>query len=154
MKENKIALWLIVLVIIIIAIALGLYSYAFGTKSQLIDASVHSETKSFVVIGKRLSSVDVMIIPTGTNITEKDHQKLTSMILTKGDENDQEWTAHLPTQQFLAAGIYVKAYDSNKKEIGRKTLPYTGATEIYNMFSPFWATTPAVASSTKPVVPR
>lgn len=147
MRENKIAFGLIILVIIIVAIAIGLYAYALGNKPQLLDVTINSETQSFVVKGKKLSSVDIWIVPTGTSITEKDHQKLTTMNLTNKGEADQIWTAHVPTQQFLATSIYIKGYDENNKEVATKTLPYTGATEIYNAFSAFWA--PTKATSTK-----
>lgn len=147
MKENKIAFGLIILVIIVIAIAVGLYAYSVKTKPQLLDVSINTESQSFVVTGKRLSEVDIWMVPTGTNITEADHQKLTSMNLTTTDDNNQIWTAHVPVQQFLATSVYIRAYDKQGTVVGTKALPYSGATEIYNVFNQFWAPVPPKTSN-------
>ncbi|MDQ3076482.1 MAG: hypothetical protein M3Q63_00285 [bacterium] len=149
MRENKIAFGFVIGVILVIVAALSLYTYALHTTPQLLDTTINTNTQSFEALGRKLTKVEVWIIPTGSSITESDYQKLTSMELKSGTDKNQIWTAHVPVQPFLATSIFIRAYDSRGKEVGKKTYPYNGATEIYNAFNQFWTAGLEKATTTR-----
>ncbi len=149
MRENKIAFGFVIGVILVIVAALSLYTYALHSTPQLMDASINTGIQAFEVVGRKLAKVEVWIIPTGTSIKESDYQKLTTMELISGTDKNQTWSAHVPVQPFLATSIFVRAYDARGKEVGKKTYPYNGATEIYNAFSQFWTDSLEKATTTR-----
>ncbi len=148
MKENRIAIGIVIGLFVIVGIAFGLYRHALQNEAALLTFTIDKENKQFVVTGTNLVGVDVLIMPTGTNVAASAESKLTTMNLEGKTKGTQKWVAHVPTQQFLATSIFVRAYDDHENTVGTKSLPYTGATEIYNALKEFWPA-PVATSTTK-----
>ena len=88
---------------------------------------------NIVVTAANLKRVELWEVPTGTNVTENDYQKVDTMNLAKTDPDGvQTWTLLIPSAPILATQIFAKGFDSDGNEVGRVVLPATGASELYD----------------------
>jgi hypothetical protein len=137
LKEHRIIITIVAIILILVVGIFAFAEYSSRMKGEMTSFTV-SLQDGFVVKGKQLSNVEVWIVPTGTNIQLEDHQLLMTLNLENHDNDHQIWTGKIPLQPVLAAQIYVQGFDNNDRLVGQLSLPYNGATEIYNAL---WATT-------------
>ena len=94
--------------------------------------SVKVARPNITVEGSYLSKVEIWDFPTGTEITKP--ALAGSAKLSNARGKDEVWVFPIECNSPLVPSteVFVKAYDSDGKVIGKKSLPYRGATEIAN----------------------
>jgi hypothetical protein len=115
------------LIILVISAAVAQSSH-----SQL--RSVKVKRPNIVVRGRYLSKVEVWAVPTGTGITENEYTLLGEARRTSAAGSNEAWVFPLDCKgetRLLATEIFVGGFDSHGKGVGSKSLPYKGATEVY-----------------------
>lgn len=105
----------------------GLFS-----KSDAQIESIGVINDEFVIQGKDLSTVELWVIPSGTEITESQNIKLGNAELQNRSEIGEVWVYPIPKEPLLITGIYAKGFNNRSREIGRVDFPVIGTTDIYN----------------------
>lgn len=101
------------------------------SKSEAQIESIGIENDEFVIKGSELSTVELWVVPTGTNVTDGQNIKLGNAERT--DTGIEElWVFPIPKEPLLITGIYAKGFNSRNREVGRVDFPVVGATDIYN----------------------
>ena len=125
--------------LLIIGVAYSLYSLKWHDWSiELEDvgpesiSSIRVEKPYFLIEGNELSKVEVWAVPTGTNITEKDHVFLGQAEVVETEAGTGMWRMKVPIDPLLVTEIYAKGFRSSEGLVGKTTLPHIGATDIYN----------------------
>lgn len=132
----------LIIVVFVLALSVSFYSHnkltidtffsnVFADTNERID-SVSAFEGYFFVEGNDLSTVELWIIPTGTNIDEEDNMKLGNATVSSESGELEIWVFPIPKDPLLVAEIYAKGLDEKGKEVGRVFLPISGATNIYN----------------------
>jgi len=93
--------------------------------------SIAVKRPNIIVRGAYLSKVEVWAVPTGTEITEDEYELLGDATRSNSAGPNEVWTFSVPCNEFLATEVFVTAFDSHGKAIGTKSLPYQGATELF-----------------------
>lgn len=101
---------------------------------------------NFIADGSGLGKVEVWAVPSGSGISEKDYQLLGNAALQAGSDSlTQIWLLPVPKDPVLATEIFAKGFDMKGEFVGQMSLPYLGATQIFNAV---WAgAVPAATSS-------
>ncbi len=98
--------------------------------AELIDFKV--ERPYFIATAKGLTSLEIIGMPTGTGIGEADQVSIGKAMLERTESDGTErWVLPIPSQPLLVSEITAKGIRNNAP-VGTKSLPYVGATEIYN----------------------
>lgn len=106
-----------------------------GSDEESSAAGIASFTIAWpdlVVQGQSLARVEIWAVPTGTGITEKDYQLLGQASKKSETAGQQVWTFPIPSKPILATEIFAKGFDAQGREVGRASLPFTGATSLNN----------------------
>jgi hypothetical protein len=93
---------------------------------QLYDFKIAKP--DFVVDGANLSKVEIWSWPTGTGITEPALIGTATRITDSG--RHERWILRIP-RDLLSVEIFATASDERGKVIGKKSLPYKGASALY-----------------------
>jgi hypothetical protein len=151
---------LVGLLLIGLLLGLGVYAYnnvvisgATPDQSQSPDTAAAAtintfsvQKPDFVVNGSELSKVEIWAVPTGSGVTESNYELLGSATLqSDSDPTAQVWTLPIPAAPVLATAIFAKGFDANGAAAANLSLPYNGATEIYDAV---WGI-PSTATSSK-----
>jgi len=127
--------------VILVGILAGLY---FDQKTKEIDNVIKSidatpalvsfeiAKPDFVVKGSNLSKVEIWAVPTGTGITEADYSLIGTAQRTNEAGDSEVWTLPIPVQQILATNIFARGFDGSGNQVGQISLPYNGASDIYD----------------------
>jgi hypothetical protein len=101
---------------------------------------------NLIVDGSALSKVEIWAVPVSvTEISESDYKLLGNATLPAGsDPLTQIWTLPIPAEPVAATEIFAKGFDMKGEFVGQMSLPYLGATQIFNAI---WAGAPAAATS-------
>ncbi|MEK7135971.1 MAG: hypothetical protein AAB821_00045 [Patescibacteria group bacterium] len=100
-------------------------------KPELIDFTYDGASRQFLVIGKNLTSVDVVGVPTSADTNEDEYEKMGEMVID--NESDiQNWILPVPKYPMAITEILAIARNENEEAVGRMSLAIKGATEIYN----------------------
>jgi hypothetical protein len=83
---------------------------------------------NLIVNGANLSKVEIWCWPTGTGITEPTLIGTATRATNRGKH--ERWVLRIP-QDLLATEIFATAFDETGKVIGKKSLPYKGASALY-----------------------
>jgi len=83
---------------------------------------------NFVVDGAHLSRVEVWSWPTGTGITKPELVGRAIRITAPGEH--EKWVLRIPPD-LLSTEILATAFDSAGNEMEKKSLPYKGASVLY-----------------------
>jgi hypothetical protein len=81
----------------------------------------------FVIHGTNLSSVEIWISPTGTGLQPS---RIGFAHLTTRAGRHETWKLAIP-QDLLATEIFAIAYDKAHVELGRHSLPFKGASALF-----------------------
>ncbi len=114
-------------------LGLGLQSIAAppGKGSQLRQIQI--QQRNIVVRGAYLTKVEVWSVPTGTGITPNEHVLLGNATRTNAAGSKELWVFPIPPcDTFLATEVFAKGFDSEGTLIGKKSLPYTGASAVHD----------------------
>jgi len=95
-----------------------------------IIRSVTVERPNLLVRGSNLSKVELWAVPSGTGISPDGYRLGTAKRHNSVGENEI-WTFPIPSEPLLVTNIFAKAFDRHGRLIGRKDLPLTGVTDIY-----------------------
>ena len=118
---------------LLLSLTLSLSSAQTAGKPRLYWVEV--TRKKIVIHGGNLSKVEVWAVPSGTGMTPDMSVVVGSA--TRSNAGPKEvWLFSLEPCPLDAKGInatqvFVKAYDSHGKVVDTKSLPYQGATEVY-----------------------
>jgi hypothetical protein len=91
--------------------------------------SVQVKRPNIVIRGAYLSKVEVWAFPTGTEITESELLGNANRANPAG--HNEMWVFPIPCEEFLATEVYVAAFSEKGDVVGHKSLPYKGASELY-----------------------
>lgn len=137
--QNKTLGIVAAVIIVILAIVLGVWAYKSGSnQSSASLTAFRLEKPNFVAEGTNLSKVEVWAVPTGTNVTEDQYQKLGEATLTNtGSTSTQRWVFQIPREAVLATDIIAKGFNMKGASVGTLSLSIdgsttTGATSLYN----------------------
>ena len=87
-----------------------------------------------VVHAAYLNRVEVWAVPTGTGITPKEYVLLGRATRSNGMGPKETWLFRIPScatdTRLLATEIFVQAFDSFGVNIGKKSLPFGGASAV------------------------
>ncbi len=100
------------------------------TVGQLVSFEV--SRPNLVAVGRNLSKVEIWAVPTGTGITPQDYSLLGEASSSTSASGQQNWIFPIPQNPILATEIFARGFDLQGNKVGDKSLPLTGATEIYN----------------------
>ncbi|MDQ5957952.1 MAG: hypothetical protein QG665_293 [Patescibacteria group bacterium] len=101
------------------------------TKPVLLTFNFDPIGRKFVAEGQDLSVIEIKAIPTGTEVSAKDHQNLGEMTIAE-EKDKQLWVAEVPKSPLAVSEIYAVAFDEQNNQVGKLSLPFTGATDIYD----------------------
>jgi hypothetical protein len=94
--------------------------------------SIEVKRPKIVVRGSHLSSVEFWSIPTGTGITPHQYMRLGNATLGSSAGWNELWLFAIPSEPISATEIFARGLDARKRVVGQKSLPYTGASPIYD----------------------
>ena len=103
-------------------------SAARAEKSASSVIAFKVERPLFVVYGRNLASVEIWDAPTGTGV---EPGRLGAAKRTTPPGNHEKWVLEIPPDM-LAVEIFAIGYNTAHVEVGKKFLPFKGATEIHN----------------------
>jgi hypothetical protein len=112
-----------------------LFAYENGTDraNEAKDAGKLHDFKiakpDFLVDGANLSKVEVWFWPTGTGITKPALVGTANRATGPGEH--EKWVLRIPAD-LLAVEIFATAFDKTGNVIGKKSLPYKGASALYD----------------------
>lgn len=109
---------------------------------------------NFIVDGSELSRVEIWAVPVSSKeISESDYQLIGNAMLQSGAEDPliQIWTLPIPKESIAATEIFAKGFDMKGEFVGQMSLPYLGATQIFNAI---WSGPAPVATSSAPDTQR
>lgn len=117
----------------LLSLLISLSSAQTAGKPKLYRVEVTKQ--KIVIYGGNLSKVEVWAVPSGTGITP-DMSVVVGSATRSNAGPKQVWLFSLEPCPLDAKGInatevFVKAYDSHAKVVATKSLPYQGATEVY-----------------------
>jgi hypothetical protein len=127
------------LLIVFLAFVLGLQSFSQPSHQHTIIRSTGVKRPNIVVRGANLSKVEVWAIPTGTGITPDEYTLLGTAIRRNAAGQNEVWVFPIPSGPLSVTDIFAKGFDAEGKLVGAKSLPYQGATQIYDAL---WADRP------------
>jgi hypothetical protein len=89
-----------------------------------------------VIHGANLSKVELWAVPTGTGVTPDMAVMVGSATRSSTAGSKEIWLfslepCPLDAKAISATEVFVTAYDSHGKVVGTKSLPYYGATDVY-----------------------
>jgi hypothetical protein len=89
---------------------------------------------NLVIRGAYLHRVEVWAIPTGTEITPDEYARLGDAKRSNAAGPKELWLFPIPPcpTGISATGIFAKGFDAQGIPIGTKSLPYNGASELYD----------------------
>ena len=102
----------------------------------------HSELRAvqvkrphIVIRGAYLSKVEVWAIPTGTGITPEEFVLLGNADRANPAGHNEMWVFRIPScktdTRLLATEVFVTGFSEKGDVVGSKSLPYRGASELY-----------------------
>jgi len=108
---------------------------ASGGQNSSSSAAITSFTISqpeqlLLAKGQNLARVEILAIPTGTEITAKDYRLLGQASKKSETAGQQVWTFPIPNKTILATEIFARGFDPQGREVGRVSLPVIGATAL------------------------
>jgi hypothetical protein len=90
---------------------------------------------NIVVHGAYLSRVEIWAVPTGTGITPNEFVLLGKATRSNAVGPKEVWLFRIPScaidTRLLATEIFVRAFDVTGVSIGKKSLPFEGASAIH-----------------------
>jgi hypothetical protein len=133
-RKSIVALAVIIIVLALLGYAASMF---IGTRDTATEARLDTfivEKPNLVLIGSGLSRVEIWAVPTGTGITDTDHQKLGEATRTNiGTTTDERWIFQIPQNPILVTEIYTKGFNANGDAVGKLSLDTTGATSLYEL---------------------
>ena len=118
--------------LIFLLLAFGLHSFSQPSHQRSVIRSIGIKRPNIVVRGANLSKVEVWEIPTGTGITPDEYTLLGTANRLNSAGQNEVWVFPIPSRPLSATDIFVKGFDAEGKSVGTKSLPYLGATQIYD----------------------
>lgn len=108
---------------------------------------------NLIVDGSNLGKVEIWAVPASANeISEEDYKLLGAAALQPGgDSLTQIWTLPIPAEPVTSTEIFAKGFDMRGDFVGQISLPYLGATQIWNAI---WAAPHPEATSSVPSAQR
>ena len=94
--------------------------------------SVEVKRPDIIMRGAYLGRVEVWAVPTGTGITPDEYTLVGRATRKTPAGRNETWLFPIDcaSTSLLATEVFVKAFDQTGKNVGTKSLPYSGATEI------------------------
>lgn len=89
---------------------------------------------NIIVHGAYLNRVEVWAVPTGTGITPSQYVLLGKATRTTAASMKEIWQLRIPSctdTRLQATEIFVQGFDSFGVNIGKKSLPFTGASAVH-----------------------
>jgi len=114
--------------------------FGLATNSSAAPRRQHAELHSvavkrpnIVVRGAYLGKVEIWAVPTGTEITENEYALVGNAKRNNDAGRNEIWVLPITCTSPLipSTEVFVKGFDANGNEIGKKSLPYNTLTGIY-----------------------
>lgn len=117
--------------LICVFLAFALDALAQPPKLHITIRSVEVKRPNILVRGANLAKVEIWAAPTGTQVTPEMYLRLGTAKRLGAAGNNELWVFPIPPEPFSAAGIFAKGFDANGKAVVTKSLPYYGASDLY-----------------------
>src|ERR1700741_2133191 len=108
---------IIIILVAVLAVAGIVYAVSQPHEYPRMDAFV-VEGNDLVLTANALSKVEVVAIPTGTEITPAQYMLLGTASLEQEDNDSERWASPVPAEPVLATEIFARGYDKDNKEVG------------------------------------
>ena len=118
-------------------LAFGLHGLCQPSHQRSIIRSIVVKRPNIVVHGANLSKVEVWAVPTGTGITPDEYTLLGTANHRNAAGEDEVWVFPIPSDPLSATEIFATGFDATGKSVSIKSLPYRGASQIYDVL---WVT--------------
>lgn len=138
--QNKKTIYIII--ILVLALALGAVWLFFGRGGEENPLEVSKDGKvvavrverpNFIIETKDMSEVEVLALPTGTEVTSDEAVSLGRPTYVSENNGLQLWTLAIPTEPMLFTHIFVRGFDRRDVAVEEFQMKEVGATEIYNL---------------------
>jgi hypothetical protein len=120
---------------ICLLLGLGLESNAAPLTRHPQIHTIEVRRPNVVIRGAYLEKVEVWAIPTGTGITPDEYALLGNAKRSTAKGPREIWLFPIPPcateTRLLATEIFAKAFDAKGTLLGTKSLPYNGASAVY-----------------------
>src|SRR5216684_5814072 len=118
--------------LICVLIGLGTASLATPPIKRAQLRTIEVKRPNIVIRGAYLSRVEVWAVPTATGITPDEYAMVGNAKRSNAAGRKEIWSFPIACTSPLipATEVFVKGFDANSNEVGRKSLPYSGASEI------------------------
>lgn len=114
----------------------------FGVEFIAASQGMHPQLRAIdvrrsnlVIRGAYLDKIEIWAIPTGTGITPDEYVLLGNAKRSSAPGPNEIWLFQIPqcaTDNFLlATEVFAKAFDAKGTLIGKKLLPYNGASALH-----------------------
>ncbi len=117
--------------LICVLLACALDALAQPPKPHTAIRTIEVKRPNIVVRGANLAKVEIWAIPTGTEITPDMYALLGTAKRRSVAGKNEVWVFPIPPQPVLATNIFATGFDTDGNAVGTKSLPYNGATDLY-----------------------
>jgi hypothetical protein len=118
--------------LIMLLLGLGVESLATPVTKRALLRAVEVKRPNIVIRGAYLGRVEVWAVPTGTGITPDEYALVGNARRKTEAGRNEIWLFPIDCTSPLipSTEVFVKGFDLKGKNIGTKSLPYNGASEI------------------------
>ena len=118
--------------LIYMLIGLGTVSLATPPIKRAQLRAIEVRRPNIVIRGGYLSKVEVWAVPTGTGITQDEYALVGNAKRSNAAGRKEIWLFPIACTSPLipSTEVFAKGFDANGNEVGRKSLRYSGASEI------------------------
>jgi hypothetical protein len=119
---------------ICLLIGLGLESIAAAPTKHRQVRSIEVQRPNVVIRGAYLDKVEVWAVPSGTGITPSEYVLLGNAKRRNPAGFEEIWLFPIPPcatdTRLLATEVFAKGFDAKGSLVGKKSLPYAGASAV------------------------
>ncbi len=124
------------LLAVCLLLALGTESIAAPRAKQPQLRSIKVAQPNIVIRGSYLDKVEVWAVPTGTGITPDEYVLLGTAKRRNAAGSKEIWLFPIPPcatdTRLLATEVFANGFDAKGTLIGKKSLPYAGASAVHD----------------------
>jgi|SRR5215469_3184109 len=119
---------------IFLLIGLGTVSNATPPARNAQLRAVKIKRPNIVIRCAYLGRVEVWAEPSGTGITEDEYERVGTAKRSNPAGGDEVWIFPItcPSTWIISTRVFVKAFDTSGNNVGTKSLPYFGVTDVAN----------------------
>jgi len=129
-------------IVVLIIVALGVWWIVLNNKNVETEEPKDEtpaglfktftiERPNFIITSEHLAEVEIVGVPSGTNIAEESYVVLGKPILVPERVGTQTWKFPIPSKPILLTEIFVRGTDTSGQKVEKLSLPYIGVSALY-----------------------